>query len=383
MTEPQVQYAKTSDGVNIAYASMGEGPPLVRVMPPGMVHVQRDWATFPGMYQPLSRTFRFIWYDPRGSGLSDRDEIDFSMEAMMRDLEAVIDRTGLRSFAVLASGNSVPVAVTYAAAFPDRVSHLILVNGWTKSSDFVGSPGQEALDALIDKDWTLYTETVTRVVMQGYDPHVIDHFAEHMRACIEPEAFRAFIAAARSYDVSALLADVKAETLVLHSNNNLIYPVRAGQKLAAGIADARFLPADDMNFERGAALVEEFAGPAEKPESVEPSAFRTILFTDIEGSTGLTQRLGDAAAQEVLRSHNSIVRDALRAHSGTETKHTGDGIMASFTSASAALEAAVAIQKALAVHNEGNPDGAIRVRIGINAGEPWPRTRTCSAPLSS
>jgi adenylate cyclase len=90
----------------------------------------------------------------------------------------------------------------------------------------------------------------------------------------------------------------------------------------------------------------------------------------MEGSTSLTQRLGDAAAQEILRTHNGIVRDALAAHSGTEIKHTGDGIMASFTSASAALEAAVAIQKALAVHSSDNPDTRLRVRIGLNAGEP-------------
>jgi adenylate cyclase len=96
----------------------------------------------------------------------------------------------------------------------------------------------------------------------------------------------------------------------------------------------------------------------------------TILFTDMEGSTSLTQRLGDAAAQDILRTHNRIVRDALAAHSGNEIKHTGDGIMASFTSASAALEAAVAIQKALADHNQGDPDTPIRVRIGLNAGEP-------------
>ena len=90
----------------------------------------------------------------------------------------------------------------------------------------------------------------------------------------------------------------------------------------------------------------------------------------MEGSTTLTQQLGDAKAQDVLRTHNSIVRDALTAHSGTEIKHTGDGIMASFTSASTALEAAVAIQKGLADHNEGNPDTSLRVRIGLNAGEP-------------
>ncbi|HEY5626105.1 MAG TPA: alpha/beta fold hydrolase, partial [Dehalococcoidia bacterium] len=315
-------------------------------------------------------TFRFIWYDPRGTGLSDRDEIDFSIEAMTRDLEAVIDRAGLRSFAVLAFGHSVPIAVTYAATYPDRVSHLILNSGWTKLSDLAETPAWEAHEALIDKDWTLFTETMARVFLSVRDLRSIELLGEHMRACIEPEAYQVLIAAIKRYDVSALLPDVKAETLVLHNSKGRVIPVRVAQKLAAGIPNARFLGMDDWSLERVATLVEEFAGTAQKPEPIEPGAFRTVLFTDMEGSTSLTQRLGDAAAQEVLRTHNSIVRDALTAHSGTETKHTGDGIMASFTSASAALDAAVAIQKALADRNEANPDAAIRVRIGLNAGEP-------------
>jgi len=269
--------------VNIAFASMGEGPPLISLRTPGTSHVQRDWAMYPGAFQSLTRTFRLILYDARGTGLSDRDE---------------------------------------------------------------------------------------RVLMGIDDQRFITTAGEYMRACIEPEAYRAFIAAQKSHDVSALLADVEAETLVLHNNSNRIFPVRVGQKLAAGIPDARFLAIDDMSYERLAPLVEEFVGTAEKPDSIERGIFRTILFTDMEGSTSLTQRLGDAAAQDVLRTHNTIVRDALTAHSGSETKHTGDGIMASFTSASAALEAAVAIQKALADHNEGHPDTTIRVRIGLNAGEP-------------
>ena len=368
--EPRIQYAKTSDGVNIAFASMGEGPPMVRMATPGFAHVQRDWAMYSGVFQTLALTFRLIWYDPRGSGLSDRDEIDFSMEAMMRDLEAVIGRTGLRTFAVVASASSAPVAVTYAAKYPDRVSHLILDNGWATSSDLIGAPGYAAYEFLIDKDWTLFTETMARLLWEFDDPHLVKLLGEHVRACIEPEAYRAYNVAVRSYDVSALLPDVRAKTLVLHNNNFRISPVRAGQKLAAGIPDARFLAIDGWSLEREAALIEEFAGPPEKLASLEPGAFRTILFTDMEGSTSLTQKLGDARAQEVLRTHNRVVRDALKAHNGSETKHTGDGIMASFTSASSALQAAVAIQKALADHNDASPATAIRVRIGLNAGEP-------------
>ena len=117
-----------------------------------------------------------------------------------------------------------------------------------------------------------------------------------------------------------------------------------------------------------------------------PGAFRTILFTDIEGSTALTQRLGDARAREVLREHERIMRECLKAHGGSEVKTMGDGFMASFGSATRALECAVAIQRAFAERGSdavgaalAPPQGAaassaptetIRVRIGLNAGEP-------------
>ena len=118
------------------------------------------------------------------------------------------------------------------------------------------------------------------------------------------------------------------------------------------------------------AAIDRFLAPVE-PEPVDaraaagavPSPFRTILFTDLESSTALTQRLGDDKAQEVLRSHNAAVRSALTEHGGEEVKHTGDGIMASFPSAVAALEAALAMQRDLA-------GAEVRVRIGLNAGEP-------------
>jgi class 3 adenylate cyclase len=96
----------------------------------------------------------------------------------------------------------------------------------------------------------------------------------------------------------------------------------------------------------------------------------TILFTDVEGSTALTERLGDAKARAVLRNHERIVREALRAHGGAEVKAMGDGFMASFSSATRALECAIAMQRAFAAHGDENPQTPIRVRIGLNAGEP-------------
>jgi class 3 adenylate cyclase len=102
----------------------------------------------------------------------------------------------------------------------------------------------------------------------------------------------------------------------------------------------------------------------------EDTAFRAILFTDLQGSTSMTEELGDAKAMELLRKHNTIVREKLKAHGGREVKHTGDGFMACFASVCNSVECAIAIQRAFASHGKENPDSAMRVRIGLSAGEP-------------
>jgi class 3 adenylate cyclase len=102
----------------------------------------------------------------------------------------------------------------------------------------------------------------------------------------------------------------------------------------------------------------------------EDTAFRAILFTDLQGSTTLTSQLGDAKAMELLRTHNAMVREKLKGHSGREVKHTGDGFMACFGSVSQAVECAIGILGSFDSHNQENPDRALRLRIGLSAGEP-------------
>ncbi len=100
------------------------------------------------------------------------------------------------------------------------------------------------------------------------------------------------------------------------------------------------------------------------------SAFRTIMFTDMEGSTTITTRLGDSKAMELLRTHDAIIRDVIKTHDGNEVKHTGDGFMVSFCSVSRAVECAMSIQRAVASYNNKEPIATIHLRIGITAGEP-------------
>jgi class 3 adenylate cyclase/pimeloyl-ACP methyl ester carboxylesterase len=369
--EPRIQYAKTKDGVNIAFCVMGDGPPLVLVPSPPLTHAQLQWEVgFPSVHQSLAHDFRLVWYDSRGSGLSDRDAIDFSMDAMIRDIEAVVARLGLETFVLCSIFDGVPLAVTYAATHPERVSHLILLDGWTKWSDYLKSPAYQVEAALREQDWVLYTETFARVLMGIDDPPFARQLSEHIRACVEPDALREAFAAMEDYDVSALLPSVAAPTLVVHNKNNRFLPVQSGQQLAARITDSRFLIVDDIIHQRTPTLVAEFVGATiADTDPLTAGTVHTILFTDVEGSTALTDRLGDAKARELLREHERIVREALKTHGGSEVKALGDGFMTSFSSATKALECAIAMQRAFAEHNEWAEE-PILVRIGLNAGEP-------------
>lgn len=140
-------------------------------------------------------------------------------------------------------------------------------------------------------------------------------------------------------------------------------------KEAHGLVANEIIPVEDS-------LVRDFLGRLTDPPGAGPdnppadSAFRTIIFTDIAGSTAQTQKLGDIAAMEFIRRHNDIVRAALKECGGSEVKHTGDGIMASFVSATRAIESAIQIQRSFHTHNQSQPDESVHVRVGVSAGEP-------------
>jgi class 3 adenylate cyclase len=374
--EPRIQYAKTADGVSIAFWTLGDGVPVVRMQPTPYSHAQLAWS-IPEIRrgdEPLAAKYRLVRFDHRGTGLSQRDAIDFSLEAQVRDLEAVLDRLSLDRVVLTALYGSGPLAIEYAAHHPGRVSHLILLDAYATAPDYYQLPQLQAIASLIDKDWELFTETVAHV-SYGWSEESGRRFAAFMRECVSPEAAKAFLEADAKVDVSAALPELKQPTLVLQHRLVPFPTIDTARDIASHITHARLVVLEgtwrDSDIGTAVAAIDEFLGESDEAAAgAAPSGLVTILFTDMEGSTTLTQRLGDAKAQEVLRTHNRIVRDALKAHSGSEIKHTGDGIMASFASASRALECAIDIQRALAQYNESNPDMPIGVRIGLNAGEP-------------
>src|SRR6266542_49270 len=304
--EPRIQYARTSDGVDIAFATAGEGQPLLLLPSPALTHVQAAWETFAHVFQPLAECFHLVWYDSRGSGLSDREAMDFSMEAMMRDLEAVVESAGPTGFAMSALGDAVPIAVTCAALHPEKISSLVLVDGWVKFSDLHQKPAIVAARALSSGDWALYTETLARLLFGFENQKFAAQFAAYIQECVEPEALRAAFSSQGidAWDVSDLLPQVSAHTLVVHNRNNRFLPVQAGQRLAAGIPNARFQVVDDMNYVQLAGIITAFLGESDQiaqPPPTLPHGTVVILFADIADSTALTERLGDAAFRTKAR----------------------------------------------------------------------------------
>ncbi|MCJ7510751.1 MAG: alpha/beta hydrolase, partial [Dehalococcoidia bacterium] len=149
--EPRIQYAQTADGVNIAFWTLGEGTPLVEMPSMLFSHIQLEWQ-IPEVrrwYERLSEKRKLVRYDCRGSGLSDRDVADYSLDAFVLDLEAVVDRLRLERFALFGTAYTGPVAVAYAAGHPERVSQLLLFCSWARTRD-TASPQLRALRQLLD-----------------------------------------------------------------------------------------------------------------------------------------------------------------------------------------------------------------------------------------
>jgi class 3 adenylate cyclase/pimeloyl-ACP methyl ester carboxylesterase len=373
------QFATSPDGVRIAMSTLGAGTPVVlipfwfsfmpveRQMPAARAFFD---SAFPGRLQ--------VYYDKRGIGLSDRNPPDFSLDALVSDLETVIDFLGLEKPVLWGPGDGGCVALAYAARHPERVSHLVLY-GTYRSLESV-APLLEALAALISVEWDLAAQAIAQLANPSVPLEARNAIASVIKSSATSEDTVRMLRQAVSFDVTPFLAQIQTPTLILHRRGDRVVPFEAGRELAALISTARFVPldGDSHTFILGDInpIVDEVTAFLPATEAKAPQAPPlgtgpiTILFTDMESSTTLTQRLGDQGAQAVLRSHNQIVRDCLQAHDGSIVKTTGDGFMASFASASRALECAIAIQRDLAQHDAEHPDTPIHIRIGLNAGEP-------------
>ena len=369
--EPRIQFAQTKDGVSIALWTLGEGEPFI-YMPAQFSHIQLEWQNrdVRRWYERLAEKRKLVRYDGRGTGLSERDVTDYSLDARLLDLEAVVDHLGLERFALWGLGDSGPVAIAYAARCPQRVSHLVLWCTYAKTSD---PPWLKVMDELVKKDWEIATETIAHVGLGRSAAEEARWWAAFIRESVTPEALGAAAPAADEFDVTHLLGQVKSPTLVLH-RRQLPWPeVDVARGLASRIPDARLallegealLPfLEDM--ESVVAAIEDFLGESEEaePKAELPEGMAVILFADIANSTALTEQLGDAAFREKARELDTSLRSIIGECGGTpvEGKVLGDGVLAVFTSARQAIDCALRC-------NANSESLELQLHLGIHAGD--------------
>ncbi|HEU4759580.1 MAG TPA: adenylate/guanylate cyclase domain-containing protein [Dehalococcoidia bacterium] len=371
--EPRIQYAKTSDGVSIAYAVAGEGPPILMVSPlfGGLhmaTHGSRD-ASIVGRILALG--WQVINYDHRGAGSSERDCNDFSLNVRLRDLEAVIERVApSEACPVIATQHAGPAAIAYAAQNPKRVSRLVLVNafasGMERDQAMLGMLVARALRPVVKAHWEFFTLTLANALAgyTGSDEARVE--AEAFRTGLSPQSYLAITEALDRYDATDFLGTLRVPCLVIHDRSRSRGGTGWGptaRKLASRIPDARLVETDD--FPRA---LDQFLREGRESRPAEasslPSGMTAILFADIADSTALTERLGDAAFRERARDLDGALRAVIRENGGTpiEGKLLGDGVLAVFTSARQAIEAALACGRA-------GDEAGLPLHLGLHAGD--------------
>ena len=251
-----IRFCRSADGSRLAYAAHGSGPTLV-VVSCWLSHLQHDWQSpvWRHFLDDLGGITRLVRYDERGFGLSDWNVTDFSLEARLADLEAVVNALGAERFALLGMSGNSPVALAYAARHPERVTRLILYGGWA------GQPGpppdsetdlqETAFQAMVRAGWArpdpLFRRVFTNVFIPGASEVQMGWMDDLQRMSTSTENMLAARAERISSDVSNLLPDITAPTLVLHSRDDHAIEFKHAHLLASRIANAKLVPLESRN----------------------------------------------------------------------------------------------------------------------------------------
>jgi pimeloyl-ACP methyl ester carboxylesterase/DNA-binding CsgD family transcriptional regulator len=253
----RIQFCTSRDGVRIAFAKVGQGPPLVRVNN-WFTHLEIDWDSpvWRHWLEAFVERRMLIRYDPRGSGLSDRDAADFSLDAWVADLEAVVDALGLRRFPLVGLCQGGLVAIAYAARHPDRVSRLVLYSSYLHGAYVGGAEDKftkqaQALSQMIEIGWGreagAFREVFANLLIPEGGKEQLKWIGELQRRSASPETACRLWNAFHAFDIRAEAANVTTPTLVFHVRGDAMVPFEAGRRLAAMIPNARFVPLESKN----------------------------------------------------------------------------------------------------------------------------------------
>jgi len=252
----EIHFCTASDGVRIAYAEVGTGPPLLKAAN-WLNHLEYDWESpiWSHLLRELAAEHRLIRYDARGNGLSDWEVDDISFEAFVRDLESVIEATGLERFALLGISQGCAISIAYAVRHPERVSRLVLYGGFARGRRRRGSAEgiaqSDALLTLMRQGWgqenPAFRQIFTSLFIPGATVEQTQWFNDLQRISASPQNAVRLRRVIDDIDISDLLPRVSVPTLVLHCRNDAVQPFDEGRRLAAGIRAARFVALEGRN----------------------------------------------------------------------------------------------------------------------------------------
>jgi pimeloyl-ACP methyl ester carboxylesterase/DNA-binding CsgD family transcriptional regulator len=253
----QIRFCTSHDGARIAYATSGHGPPLVKAAN-WLSHLEFDWESpvWNPLLRELSSKHTLVRYDERGCGLSDWSVADLSFESWVRDLETVVDATGVERFPLLGISQGASIAVAYAVRHPERVTHLILHGGYARgrlkrSITPVQREEAETMNKLAELGWgqenPAFRQFFTTQFIPGGTPEQHHWFNELERISTSPVNAGRFMRVFNEIDVVSLLSKVSCPTLVLHSTREARVPFDEGRLIASQIPGARFVSLESNN----------------------------------------------------------------------------------------------------------------------------------------
>jgi class 3 adenylate cyclase len=373
---PITRYAKSGD-VNIAYQVVGEGPFDLVVVPGWISNVDFAWEDpfYGDWVQRLAAFSRVILFDKRGTGLSDRDVGDSTLEERMDDLRAVLEAAGSERAAVMGFSEGGPLSMLFAATYPERVRALILYATFARASEAPDYPegvelrkNVELIRSRLENAWGQGMTLELMAPGLTHIPRAREFMGRYERMCVSPRAGRAHLAWLLEIDVRPVARSLQLPTLVVHRTDDALIRVALGRALAREIPGARYveLGGDGHPPWIGdtAALVGEIqqflTGSRETVEAERVLA--TVLFTDIVGSTERAVTLGDRAWRDLLERHHTVVRQEIERFRGREIDTSGDGFLSTFDGPARAIRCAKGIRDA--VRSLG-----IEVRAGVHTGE--------------
>ena len=379
-----IAYARTSDDIDIAYATFGVGPRDIVVIHGFVTHLDfigdSPWHAY--WLRRLGEHARVIVLDKRGTGLSDRTLGHGSIEDRTRDLLAVMDATGASRASLVGVSEGGPIALTFAGTYPERVDKLVLYGTFARmrwAPDYPAGIGSELADsflAWIEKAWGTGEPLGTFFINHAPDvAAAVRSMSKFERNASTPQMALEILRRNLEIDVRALLPAVSVPTLVLHNTRDPVIPVGAGRLLAETIPGAEYEEADDdyhctwavKEFEplmdRAVAfLCSDEVISRREPLPGSTRSVATVLFTDLVGSTDRAASMGDEAWGQLLERHHHAGAEATRLAGGTVVKTTGDGMLALFDGPSRAIQAVRSLRVEL-------KELDLQVRAGIHTGE--------------